>query len=212
MLLSHIESASTKATLWISLYLFKDLLNDPGVKHYLEECDRKWTIESFDVLKKIDSVNLKDKITSLPKNLFFYQDFCQLMEDKITLNLMADSKETTDEKTLSDKGIQHDSSKLLALNHILSILLSNNLNKLNALYQSQIISRIYIYLSSKDEELKAKVMQIYSLVARSLKYGSFDHKTKRKIQGNAKKIDEVYKTMMVVFDELNASLNPSAKG
>jgi hypothetical protein len=133
------------------------------------------------------------------------------MEDKITLNLMADSKETTEEKTLSDKGIQHDSSKLLALNHILSILLSNNLNKLNALYQSQIISRIYIYLSSKDEELKAKVMQIYSLVARSLKYGSFDYKTKRKIQGNAKKIDEVYKTMMVVFDELNASLNSSAK-
>jgi hypothetical protein len=92
MVLSHIEFASTKATLWISLYLFKDVLNDSGIKGYLKECDRKWVVESFDVLGKIDKVNLKDKISKLPKNKSFYQDFCQLMEDRITLNLMADSK------------------------------------------------------------------------------------------------------------------------
>ena len=63
MILSHIESASTKSTLCIALYLFKDLLNDPGVKSYLEECDRKWTVESFDILQKIDRVNLKDKLS-----------------------------------------------------------------------------------------------------------------------------------------------------
>lgn len=207
LVISYISSAQTKPTLWISLFLFKDILNEPLIKRYLDECDIKWSVEDYDVLSKIQQVNLKNKLQRLPKNSYFYNDFYQLMEEKITLNLIHSGSQSNE---LQEKSLQHQSSKQLALNHILSILLSNNLNKLNALYQSKIIEKLYIYLGSKDEELKAKVVQIYRLVSGSLKSLKSDYQTKRKIQCHAKKIDEVFKTMMVVYDELKLTIERNA--
>jgi hypothetical protein len=62
LVISYISSAQTKPTLWISLFLFKDILNEPLIKRYLDECDIKWSVEDYDVLSKIQQVNLKNKL------------------------------------------------------------------------------------------------------------------------------------------------------
>ena len=45
---------------------------------------------------------------------------------------------------------KHDSSKKIALTFVESSLLSNNVNKICAVYRSQLIKELYRYLDDKD--------------------------------------------------------------
>jgi len=74
---------------------------------------------------------MKHKIWNLPRNSLYYSDISLLMEHKITLHLIEDP--TKNSKKLQSNNVN---SKNLSLNYVFSIIISNNLNKIYALYNS----------------------------------------------------------------------------
>lgn len=65
---------------------FKNLLNCAKVLRYLEWCDQNWRIEEYEVNKKIEKINMKDKLETLHKNSSYYHDISTLVECRTTLS------------------------------------------------------------------------------------------------------------------------------
>lgn len=86
---------ATKSALFVALNLLKGLLNEKVVNEYLWKCDERWLVPGYDVEVKTKQINMENKLNNLPKNSVFYRDFYQLMEEKLTLNLIQDLNKIT---------------------------------------------------------------------------------------------------------------------
>jgi hypothetical protein len=116
---------------------FKNILNSPNIQKYLSWCDENWKINEFEINKKIEKINMDEKLKVLHKNSSFYFDILSLAECRLAL------------VEASKFGKAHETSKKVAISFIHSCIVSNNLNKIYAVYRSQVLQNIYCF--GKDE-------------------------------------------------------------
>lgn len=57
---------------------FKNILNTSAVKRYLTWCDENWKITEYEINKKIEKINMDNKLSVLHKNSSFYHDIATL--------------------------------------------------------------------------------------------------------------------------------------
>jgi hypothetical protein len=113
--------------------IFKNILNAPPTQRYLAWCDENWRINEFDIQQKIEKINMEDKLKVLHKNSSFYYDILTLTECKATL------------AEAIKAGRPNDTSKKVAISFIHSCLVSNNLNKIYAVYRSGVLSGLHCF-------------------------------------------------------------------
>ncbi len=82
---------------------------------------------------------MKKRIECLPKSSQFYFDMSTLVDGRVTL-FQGDSSDSV------AKVKKHDSTKKMVLNFIESSLMSNNVNKIYAVYKSEMIGELFRYL------------------------------------------------------------------
>lgn len=70
--------ASNSGQCYLTNAAFKGLLNDRKVKRYLCWCDENWKIEEYEINKKVEKINMQDKLEELHKNSSFYHDISTL--------------------------------------------------------------------------------------------------------------------------------------
>lgn len=84
-------------------------------------------------------LNMKNRIECLPKSSQFYFDMSTLVDGRVTL-FQGDSSDSVANVK------KHDSTKKMVLNFIESSLMSNNVNKIYAVYKSEVIGELFRYL------------------------------------------------------------------
>ena len=119
---------------------------------------------------------MEDRIFTLHKNSSYYHDLTTLAECRTTLEEVDNKKNSTGKK--------------VAISFIHSALISNNVNKVYAIYRSGVISRLSAYLP--QEEFQPVILKILELITES------NNPTKH-INSN-RTVDEVYKVMMVIYN------------
>jgi hypothetical protein len=74
-----------KATAFPCLQTYNRILCSPTIERYLDYCDQLWKISEFNMVEKLEQLNMHNRIDVLPKSSQYYLDISTLTDARITL-------------------------------------------------------------------------------------------------------------------------------